>query len=102
VDPTNIIESRIADALPRMPMHHASWARDHLVTPRQVELFDSPSGNTTVIVWLVTDDVGKNDANSRVVFHEESGMFGLAWMGTDRAIFLGLFGEDFAEAVNAI
>ena len=83
MDTASVIKSRIAGAFPRMPLHHASWARDHLVDPRQIELFDSLSGSTTVVVWLVTDDVGKNDANCRVVFDEESGMFGLAYSATD-------------------
>jgi hypothetical protein len=104
MDVPTLIRQRVAQALPRMPEHLALWAKAHLVSPRPVELFTSVDGADVTPCWLVTDHTGQSYSGCRVVFDEETGLFGheTTVHPGGRAVLLGLVSADFAQTVEAM
>jgi hypothetical protein len=88
--------------LPKLSPSLRAWAEGHLVEPREVVFSRDELGHGTITLWLVTDDIGFQDASSRVVFDSEKERFGLAMeMANDVHWFMGLYGN-FADTVEAI
>ena len=78
------------------------WATAHLIEPRPLRAAADPDGATSVDLWLVTDDKGKDDASSRIVFDAASQSFGLVTVLDSGLVwYLGSYGT-FADAVDSL
>lgn len=116
---TKRIAAKVGSSMPELDPHLHAWARAHLVEPRRIELFMQDRG--TRLFWLVTDHVGSDDANCRVVYDPHLDRFGLeftlvleavevspgAYRQTrypaGRSDFLGVYDSgSFADAVKAL
>jgi hypothetical protein len=95
---SELIEVEIAKLGPLLQ----SWARHHLIVPRQVILSADPEGGEQATLWLVTDHTGDNDSSCRVVFDARSNEFGLEQTLADGIEwYMGPYGS-FADAVEAM
>ena len=57
------IQLKVTEGL-AVPLHLQSWLREHLIEPRQVRLATDAEGNSVKTLWLITDQIGKNDSSS--------------------------------------
>jgi hypothetical protein len=74
-----LIGRRLEAELPDLPPRLRTWVEAHLTPPRPVIVSLDPARpeDQTLIVWLVTDDVGAQDSDSRLVFDLQSQSFGV-------------------------
>ena len=95
-----LITLKIAEGLALLKPHLQSWARDHLIQPRQIRLSTDPEGSSFKDFWLVTGHVGKEDSSYRIVYDEAEQAFGLE-MTLDTGVewYMGNYGS-FSEAVE--
>ena len=71
------IQAKVADGLAGLAPHLQSWLHEHLIEPRQVQLAMDPKGTSFKHLWLITNHVGENDSNCRIVYDDEADAFGL-------------------------
>jgi hypothetical protein len=96
------IEKMIKAELPNLPLHLKDWAEQHLIAPKQMIFSVNDDGTGEITLWLITDNTGKHDSSSRIVFDEVKGSFGLVMsLRNDIEWFMGIYGG-FAETINAI
>ena len=94
------IKSQVEESLSKLPPHLREWAEKHLITPRSIELSLDENGKTYETFWLVTDHVGFEDGNYRVVYDTKKKSFGLECTLQDGVNwYMGKY-EDFAEAIK--
>lgn len=97
------IRARVAADLPRLGRSLRAWAEAHLIPPRLVELAGDPDGKTRVLVWLVTDHVGREDANYRVVYDPDAAAFGLEMtLSSGMQWYMGPHEGGFADVIEGM
>ena len=100
--PQQRILELVQGSLPQLPEKLRVWAQRHLIEPRVVEVSLDAEGNGSREVWLVTDDVGVEDASCRIVYDHASKTFGLECrMAKEVSWYMGPIGT-FDEAVNSL
>jgi hypothetical protein len=94
------IDLKVQESLPSLKPHLRSWAQQHLIQPRKINLSIDSDGNTSKDFWLVTDHNGKDDSSYRVVYDADEKIFGLeVTLETGIEWYMGAYGT-FAEAVE--
>ena len=58
------IQLKVTEGLAVLAPHLQSWLCEHLIEPRQVRLATDAEGNSVKTLWLITDQIGKNDSSS--------------------------------------
>jgi hypothetical protein len=81
---------------------HRVDLRQCLVPPVKQTYQDSFKSNKSVELWLVLEEVPEDRSGYKIVFDEESGMFGLAVRDFhDRDVFIGFYGS-FLETLEGM
>jgi len=95
------IRVKVTEGFAILDPHLKSWARDHLIQPRQIRLSTDPEGNSFKNFWLITDHVGKEDSSYRIVYDKDSQDFGLE-MTLNNSVewYMGGNYISFSEAVG--
>lgn len=100
--PQQRILELVRGSLLRLPEELRAWAQRQLIEPRVVEVSLDPEGKGNREVWLVTDDVGVEDASCRIVYDPASKAFGLERrMVNESSWHLGPIGT-FDDAVKSL
>ena len=96
------IATKVAEGLTSLAPHLQDWVRAHLIDPRPVRFSTDANGNTFKDLWLVTDHTGQEDSSYRIVYDENSQMFGLA-VTLDSGVewYMGSYGS-FSETVESM
>ena len=99
----SFIEELVRDGLAELTPAEQAWASARLVPPRRAEVVLSDgTSETTEEMWLVTDFVGDDRTDYRIVYDDALSTFGLITPGRDgRPVLIGLYG-DFAETVRGL
>jgi hypothetical protein len=71
------ISNRVEAELPLLTEHLRRWVEAHRTQPREITASSDPEITQSVHVSLVTDHIGEEDANSRVVYDPARDEFGL-------------------------
>jgi len=104
-DPVSV-EDAIAQAksqLQSLPENLRVWAERHLITPREVTLWEDPERTKPIKVWLLTDHIGDKDASSRIVFDPAAKAFGLEMtLEDDTEWYMGPHEGSFADMVRRL
>ena len=96
------IQAKVSDGLTGLAPHLQSWLHEHLIEPRQVQLATDAEGTSFKQLWLITNHVGKNDSNCRIVYDDETDAFGLeCTVEPGVEWYMGNYGS-FAETVENI
>lgn len=94
------IKNQVEENLPKLSSQLREWAEKHLVTPRPIKLSLDENGKTFETFWLVTDHVGFEDGNCRVVYDSKNKSFGLeCTLENGVNWYMGGYG-DFAETIE--
>jgi hypothetical protein len=90
----DLIKLKVAQGIEDLVPHLQVWLRAHLVEPRSVRLSVDPDGNSSKDLWLVTDHIDEDDASYRIVYDEDSQMFGLeSTLETGVEWYMGSYGS---------
>ena len=93
------INDSIEKGIEKLPQHDADWVRSHLCEPIKVKLSKDPDGNEFSFYWLVTDNNGQDDSSYRIVYDDETKMFGLeCTLANGLAWYMGAYGT-FEESI---
>jgi hypothetical protein len=96
------ISKQIGDSLGRLNPQLMKWVEAHLITPKKVSISKDTGGKEYLSFWLVTDHIGSEDSNHRVVYDEGENSFGLeCTLENGVHWFMGHYGE-FHIAVEAM
>ena len=94
------INLKVREDLLSLKSHLRSWAQQHLIQPRKINLSLDSEGNASKDFWLVTDHNGQDDSSYRVVYDNGEQVFGLeVTLDTGIEWYMGGYGT-FAEAVE--
>lgn len=94
------INLKIQETLPALKPDLCSWAQQHLIQPRKINLSLDSDGNTSKEFWLVTDHNGEADSSYRVVYDVDEQVFGLeVTLESGIEWYMGAYGT-FADAVE--
>ena len=97
-----LINDSIKIGIANLPEHLADWAKSHVCDLKRVKLSKDPDGKEFSYYWLVTDNTGSGDSSYRVVYDEESKMFGLeCTLGNGLEWYMGAYGT-FVETINSM
>ena len=96
------IVALVAAELPCFSQHLRDWVDQHLIIPRQESFSQNENGTGEITLWLITDNIGKNDSSYRIVFDEFKGRFGLVVKLQNEVEWLMGFYGGFAETVEAM
>lgn len=95
-----LINELIGKGITNLPEHLANWAKSHLCDLKKVKLSKDPEGKKFSYYWMVTDNIGYSDSSYRVVYDEETKMFGLeCTLSNGLEWYMGAYGT-FEEAVE--
>jgi hypothetical protein len=99
---SRIIEDEIGDGWSRSNAHGVDL-KQCLVTPVEQVYEDSFKEGQTIMLWLVLEERPADKGGYKIVFEEESRMFGLAVsnVARERDLFLGLYGT-FLETLEGM
>ena len=83
--------------------HHGVDLRKCLVQPQKMRFYLDMSSDKQEEYWLVLEEIPEDGSGYKIVFDENTGMFGLATsdVKTDKNYFIGLYGN-FLETVDAM
>jgi hypothetical protein len=98
-----LIQEFIRDGLAELAPHDREWATARLIEPRRIEVvLETGGAPETELMWLVTDFVGDDRDDYRIVYDDALSTFGLILPGRDgRPVLIGLHG-DFAQTVRGL
>jgi len=99
-----IIKCEIDDNWTLSNAHGVDLRKCLLPQPMKKTYEDSFKEGETIELWLVLEEIPEDESGYKIVFDEESQMFGLAVPGShenDNDIFIGFYGT-FLETLEAM
>jgi hypothetical protein len=94
------IRVKVTEGLAALAPHLQSWVQKHLIEPRQAQLATDVNGTSFKMLWLVTNHTGTNDSSCRIVYDDDSQLFGLeCTLESGVEWHMGNYGS-FSEAVE--
>lgn len=102
---SQIVQQELAGHRQRSNAHGCDLSRC-LVTPVLLEYYDPINARhdasaSSITLWLVMEESPEDGGGYKIVYDEQVGMFGLAVAGTERDVFIGLYGT-FLETYAAM
>jgi hypothetical protein len=100
--PPEDLRGKVKEGLTLLPPHLQSWVGAHLIEPRRLQLSTDLQGTSFKHLWLVRNHTGENDSSYRIVYDNDTQLFGLeCTLESGVEWYMGKYGS-FCETVQSM